>query len=198
VSDPSVGWVAVEVSEEFPELRLVELSVQARPGRSPRSVRDRLKHLSNRFRGAQAVAQRPDADRTPAEAAMLARLVRGGFRSENLLDDALLIALLETGVPIWALDEGQVDGTLGVRLAGAGERLGRAAEAPPVPAGRLVVADGRSPLAILFGELAPRHGVTADTRAMRLFSVQVAGVPSIHVDEALWQCSDILLEGIRH
>ncbi|MFL5958240.1 MAG: hypothetical protein ACJ756_12395, partial [Solirubrobacterales bacterium] len=95
-------------------------------------------------------------------------------------------------------DEGQVNGTLGVRLAGAGERLGRAAEAPPVPAGRLVVADGRSPLAILFGELAPRHGVTADTRAMRLFSVQVAGVPSIHVDEALWQCSDILLEGIGH
>ena len=58
MSDPSVGWVAVEVSEEFPELRLVELSVQARPGRSPRSVRDRLKHLSNRFRGAQAVAHR--------------------------------------------------------------------------------------------------------------------------------------------
>jgi hypothetical protein len=63
-----------------------------------------------------------------------------------------------------------------------------------VPAGRLVVADDRSPLAILFGELAPRHGVTPDTRAMRLFSVQVAGVPSIHVEEALWQCSDILLE----
>ena len=212
MSDPSIGWVAVEVSEEFPELRLVELSVQARPGRSPRSVRDRLKHLSNRFRGAQAVAQRqepvpwayrvfyrhvgldPDADRTPAEAAMLARLVRGGLRSENLLDDALLIALVETGVPIWALDEGQVEGPLGVRLAGAGERLGRAAEAPPVPAGRLVVADDRSPLAILFGELAPRHGVTPDTRAMRLFSVQVAGVPSIHVEEALWQCSDILSE----
>jgi DNA/RNA-binding domain of Phe-tRNA-synthetase-like protein len=212
VSDPSIGWVAVEVSEEFPELRLVELSVQARPGRSPRSVRDRLKHLSNRFRGAHAVAQRqepvpwayrvfyrhvgldPDADRTPAEAAMLARLVRGGLRSENLLDDALLIALVETGVPIWALDEGQVEGPLGVRLAGAGERLGRAAEAPPVPAGRLVVADDRSPLAILFGELAPRHGVTPDTRAMRLFSVQVAGVPSIHVEEALWQCSDILSE----
>jgi DNA/RNA-binding domain of Phe-tRNA-synthetase-like protein len=212
MSDPSAGWVDVEVSEEFPELRLVELPVQARPGRSPRSVRDRLKHLSNRFRGAQAVAQRqepvpwayrvfyrhvgldPDADRTPAEAAMLARLVRGGFRSENLLDDALLIALVETGVPIWALDEAQVDGRLGVRLAGAGERLGRAVQAPPVPAGRLVVADDRSPLAILFGELAPGHGVRPDTRAMRLFSVQVAGVPSIHVEEALWQCSDILLE----
>jgi DNA/RNA-binding domain of Phe-tRNA-synthetase-like protein len=174
-------------------------------------VRDRLKHLSNRFRGAQAVAQRqepvpwayrvfyrhvgldPDADRTPAEAAMLERLVKGGFKSENLLDDALLIALVETGVPIWALDDAHVDGTLGIRLAQAGDRLGRTEEALPLPPGRLVVADDRSPLAILFGELAPGHGVTPQTQAMRLFSVQVAGVPSIHVEEALWQCSDILL-----
>src|SRR4051794_41856374 len=101
MSDPSAGWVDVEVSEEFPELRLVELPVQARPGRSPRSVRDRLKHLSNRFRGAQAVAQRqepvpwayrvfyrhvgldPDADRTPAAAAMPARLGRRALRPED-------------------------------------------------------------------------------------------------------------------
>src|SRR4051812_10489130 len=159
MSDPSAGWVDVEVSEEFPELRLLELPVAARPGRSPRSVRDRLKHLSNRFRGAQAVAQRqqpvpwayrvfyrhvgldPDAERTPVEQATLDRLVRGGFRSETLLDDALLIALVETGVPIWALDGAGVEGTLGIRVAGGGERLGRQEDAPAVPSGRLVVAD---------------------------------------------------------
>jgi DNA/RNA-binding domain of Phe-tRNA-synthetase-like protein len=208
---PQSGWVNSEVAEEFPELRLLELSLRAHPGRSPRSVRDRLKHLSNRFRGAQAVAQRqqpvpwayrvfyrhvgldPDAERTPAEAATLERLVKGGFQSENLLDDALLIALVETGVPIWALDETQVEGTLGIRLAADGERLGRAEDAPPVPPGRLVVADDQSPLAVLFGELAPGHGVTSATQAMRLFSVQVAGVPAIHVEEALWQCADILV-----
>ena len=134
----------------------------------------------------------PDAERTPAEAATLERLVQGGFRSESLLDDALLIALVETGVPIWALDEAHVEGTLGIRLAGADERLGAAEDAPPVPPGRLVVADDRGPLAVLFGELAPGHGVTPDTQAMRLFSVQVDGVPSIHVEEALWQCADIL------
>jgi DNA/RNA-binding domain of Phe-tRNA-synthetase-like protein len=204
------GWVDAEVAEEFPALRLLELPVTARPGRSPRSVRDRLKYLSNRFRGAQAVAQRqqpvpwayrvfyrhvgldPDAERTPAEAATLERLVKGGFKSENLLDDALLIALVETGVPIWALDDTQVDGPLGIRLAETGERLGRAEDAPPVPEGRLVVADAGGPLAVLFGDLAPGHGVTPDTEAMRLFSVQVDGVPSIHVEEALWQCADIL------
>jgi DNA/RNA-binding domain of Phe-tRNA-synthetase-like protein len=214
VNEPERGWVDAEVSEEFPELQLVQLAVEARPGRSPRSVHERLRYLSNRFRGAQAVAQRqepvpwayrvfyrhvgldPDADRTPAEAAMLERLVKGGFKSENLLDDALLIALVETGVPIWALDETEVAGTLGIRLARAGDRLGREAEAPRVPPGRIVVADEESPLAELFGELAPGHGVSPRTEAMRLFSVQVAGVPSIHVEEALWQCAEILVEPV--
>jgi DNA/RNA-binding domain of Phe-tRNA-synthetase-like protein len=212
VTEPTLGWVDLEVADEFPELRLIEMPVDARPGRSPESVRDHLRYLSNRFRGAQAVAQRqaavpwayrvfyrhvgldPDADRTPAEAAMLDRLMHGGFKSENLVDDALLIALVETGVPIWALDATRVDGSLGVRVARAGERLGRAEAAPPVLDGRLVIADAQTPLAVLFGELAPGHGVTADTREMRLFSVQVAGVPSIHVEEALWQCADVLVE----
>ena len=212
MSEPEAGWVDAEVADEFPELRLFELAVDARPGRTPRSVQERLRYLSSRFRGPQAVAQRqqpvpwayrvfyrqvgldPDADRTPAEAAMLDRLMHGGFKSDNLLDDALLVALVETGVPIWALDAAKVDGTLGVRVAAEGEHLGRAEDAPPVPAGRLVVADARSPLAVLFGELAPGHGVTRDTASMRLFSVQVAGVPAIHVEEALFQCSEILVE----
>jgi DNA/RNA-binding domain of Phe-tRNA-synthetase-like protein len=209
--EASRGWVDADVSEEFPELRILELVVTAKPGRTPRSVRERLRHLSNRFRGAQAVAQRqepipwayrvfyrhvgldPDADRTPAEAAMLERLVKGGFRSESLLDDALLIALVETGVPIWALDDDHVEGTLGIRLAEDGERLGRSEEAPPVPPGRLVVADEKGPLAVLFGDLAQGHGVTPETQTMRLFSIQVAGVPEIYVEEAMWQCTDILL-----
>jgi DNA/RNA-binding domain of Phe-tRNA-synthetase-like protein len=212
MSEPEAGWVDAEVADEFPELRLFELAVDARPGRTPRSVQERLRYLSSRFRGAQAVAQRqqpvpwayrvfyrhvgldPDADRTPAEAAMLDRLMHGGFKSDNLLDDALLVALVETGVPIWALDAAKVDGPLGVRVAEAGEHLGRGEAAPLVPVGRLVVADARSPLAVLFGELAPGHGVTGDTASMRLFSVQVAGVPAIHVEEALFQCSEILVE----
>jgi len=212
MSEPEAGWVDAEVADEFPELRLFELAVDARPGRTPRSVQERLRYLSSRFRGPQAVAQRqqpvpwayrvfyrhvgldPDADRTPAEAAMLDRLMHGGFKSDNLLDDALLVALVETGVPIWALDAAKVDGRLGVRVADEGEHLGRAEDAPPVPAGRLVVADARSPLAVLFGELAPGHGATRDTASMRLFSVQVAGVPAIHVEEALFQCSEILVE----
>jgi DNA/RNA-binding domain of Phe-tRNA-synthetase-like protein len=211
--EPRDGPVADEIRGEFPELRLVSLTLDAVPGRSSPGVKHRLKGLSDRFRGAHAVTMRqapipwayrvfyrhigldPDADRTPVEAAALERLLRGAFKSQNLVDDALTISLVETGVPIWALDAAAVDGRLGLRTAAAGERLGRAAGAPPVPPGRLVVADGSSPLAVLFGDLAPGHGVTPKTRRMTLFSVQVAGVPRIHLEESLFTCVEVLRAG---
>ena len=207
---PELGWVAPEVAEEFPELRLLSVALDARPGPSPRPIRERLRELSNRFHGAHAVTLRrdpipsayriffrhigldPDATRTPAEAAALDRLLHGGFRSRNLLDDALLLALVDTGIPIWALDAQTVEGPLGIRLSRRGEALGRFPDAPRLPGGRLVVCDEGGPVAILFGELAPRHGVSPQTTSMALFSVQVAGVPSIHVEEALWTCSTLL------
>jgi DNA/RNA-binding domain of Phe-tRNA-synthetase-like protein len=212
-AEPRTGWIADEIRDEFPELRLVSLTVDAVPGPSSPGVKHHLKGLSDRFRGAHAVTMRqapipwayrvfyrhigldPDAERTPVEAAALERLLRGAFKSQNLVDDALTISLVETGVPIWALDAAAVEGRLGLRTATAGERLGRAAGAPPVPPGQLVVADESSPLAVLFGELAPGHGVTPRTRRMTLFSVQVAGVPRIHVEESLFTCVDILRAG---
>jgi DNA/RNA-binding domain of Phe-tRNA-synthetase-like protein len=135
----------------------------------------------------------PDAERTPVEAAALRRLIDGRFRSDNLVDDALTIALVETGVPIWALDAAAVEGELGIRVAGPQDRLGRMPEAGTVLAGRLVVADERDPLAVLFGDVAPGHGVTGATAAMTLFSVMVPGVSAMQVEEALWLCCTTLL-----
>jgi DNA/RNA-binding domain of Phe-tRNA-synthetase-like protein len=204
------GWVADEVREEFPELRLLSTDVVASAGRTPDEVRQRLRTMSDRFRGSHAVTMRqdpvpwayrvfyrhigldPDADRTPVEAVALERLIKGAFKSRNRLDDALTISLVETGVPIWALDAERVTGPLGIRVATRDERLGRDAKAPSLPPGRLVVADEGGPLAILFGDLAPGHGVTGRTRRMTIFSLQVAGVPSIHVEEALYTCLEIL------
>lgn len=211
--EPRAGWIADEVRDEFPELALLWVELEARAGRSPKGVRQRLRSLSDRFRGSHAVTMRqapipwayrvfyrhigldPDADRTPGEAAAVERLVHGAFRSENLLDDALTIALVETGVPIWALDAERVEGDLGIRLAGERERLGRDPAAPPLIPGRLVVADERSALAVLFGDLAPGHGVTRRTERVALVTLQVAGVPSIHVDEALHTCVEVLRSG---
>ena len=210
--EAAIGWVDDEVAAEFPELCLRFLELPAVTSRSPQSVRDRLAHLSNRFRGAQAIAMRqdpvpwayrvfyrhvgldPDVDRTPIEAAVLRRLMEGAFKSRNLLDDALTLSLVETGVPIWALDAERCDGPPGIRAAEAGELLGSQPDAPALPRGRLVVADRSRPLAVLFGDIAPGHGVTSRSRRMLLFSVQVAGVPELHVEQAIWECVEVLAE----
>jgi DNA/RNA-binding domain of Phe-tRNA-synthetase-like protein len=214
-SEPALGWCAREVEEELPELRLLVAAVEvgrkgSLMGGSPADVRDRLHEMSNRFRGARAVGVRrepvpaayrvffrhigldPDVARTPIEAAVLERMLRGGFLPGRLLEDVLLIALVDTGVPVWALDSGAVEGPLGIRVSEEGERLGRSAGAPLLPAGRLVVADASTALAVLFGELAPGHEPAAGTRRLELFAVQVAGVPALYVEEALWTCRTAL------
>jgi DNA/RNA-binding domain of Phe-tRNA-synthetase-like protein len=165
--------------------------------------------LSNRFHGASVVAMRtqplphayraffrhigldPDASRIPSEDAAVARLMHGGFRSTDIVADALLIGLIETGVPVWALDADTVDaGGLGIRTTGEREPFG--AEGYPLPAGRLVVADTRRIHGLLFGAIAPGHEVSSRTRRVTLFSVAVDGVPAIHVEEALWLTVDVL------
>ena len=135
----------------------------------------------------------PDVTRIPSEEAAVARLLHGGFRSAGLLADALLVALIETGVPVWALDAELVDaGSLGIRTATeddarrAGERRLR------LSPGSLVVADATTVHAPLFGELAPGHGAGPRTDRAVLFTVGVDGVPAIHVEESLWICLQLL------
>ena len=211
MADTENGWIAPEVREEFPELRLWSLRVPApEADRTPSGLRERLRMLSSRYHGAKAIQLRtdpiphayrvffrhigldPDEDRIPLEAVVLDRLVHGGFRSHGLLSDALVVAVVETGVPVWALDDDRLEGALGVRLAGERESLGRDAEAPPVREGRLVVADEASPIAQLFSDPPAPYAAGPGTTALRLFTVQPAGVPAIHVEEALWTAAECL------
>ncbi len=203
------GFVEPRLKAEFPGLQLAWLTVEPSRRSSPRAVKQRVSSLSNRFRGASVVAMRtqpvphayraffrqigldPDASRVPSEEAAVARLLQGGFRSRDLLADALLIGLVETGVPVWALDADLVDaGGLGIRTTLAGERFGSVQ--PSLPEGRLVVADPRCVHALLFGPLAPGHEAAARTRRISLFAVGVDGVPAIHIEEALWTCGEVL------
>jgi DNA/RNA-binding domain of Phe-tRNA-synthetase-like protein len=215
--EPALGWCAREVEEDLPELRVLSAEVQLHGKRaltasSPKEIRERLRDMSNRVRGARAVAIRrepvpaayrvffrqigldPDVVRTPIEAAVLERMLHGGFLSGGLLRDVLLIALVDTGVPVWALDAESVDGPIGIRASREGELLGRFEGAPALPAGRLVIADASAALGILFGELAPQHEAKADSRRLMLFAVQVAGVPELFVEEALWTCQAALAQ----
>jgi DNA/RNA-binding domain of Phe-tRNA-synthetase-like protein len=205
------GYIEPTVSSEFPGLRLQWLTIEARDGPSPPDVKHRLDSLSNRYRGANVVTMRtqpiphayraffrqvgldPDVDRIPSEEAAVARLLHGQFNSQSLVEDARLIALIETGVPVWAMDADVVDaGGLGIRASSPGERLGRGERGHELTAGRLVVADARCVHALLFGEVASGHGVGSRTTRIALFSVGVDGVPAIHVEEALWTCTEAL------
>jgi DNA/RNA-binding domain of Phe-tRNA-synthetase-like protein len=206
------GWVDAEVAAEFPELRLWHTEIEAppAPGTTP-AVKQRLKALSSRFTGGQALTLRakpipyayrvfyrhigldPDVERVPVEQFVVRRLQDGGFLPETLIEDAVTIAVMETAVGIWALDADTCGPPFGIRPAAEHEPLGRRDErAPWLPAGRLCVVDAGGPVAILFGNLAPGHEVTRETRRAHLFAIQVAGVPSIHVSEALWTVQDIV------
>jgi len=207
---PRLGWVDPRVAEEHPALRLVHRELPVRwSRRSPRSIRQRLGELSGRVHGGTAIELRrqdvpaawrvffrhvgldPDERLTPIEAAVRERLTRGGFPSRGLPADALAIALLETGVALWALDADAVDGPLGIRPGEPGETLGPERDA----AGLLVVADDRRPLAELCGDPLPEAAVAKGTTRAIVFGLVIAGVPSMHVHEAFWTAADLLYEG---
>lgn len=205
------GFVDPVVAAELPDLRLDWTVVDGHVCASPREVKRRLQTLSDGYRGASVVAARtkpipqayrtffhqigldPDVTRIPSEQAALARLAQGRFISRNLVQDALLIAVVETGVPVWALDADLVDtGGLGIRATAAGDRLGSDVAAPVLEPGRLVVADHRCIHALLFGEVAAQHLPTTRSTRITLFAVAVEGVHTMHVEEALCVCAETL------
>ena len=206
--DLAEGWIEAELAEEFPQLGLVHAPLAARPGRSPLEVKQRLRELANRYTGGHVIHMRqdavpwayrvfarqvgidPDTDRTPVEAIALERLRHGGFRSRNLVDDALTIAIAETGVPVFALDADRVEGELGVRLSRPGERL---SEARLLSERQIVMADDRQPVAMVLGEVSHAAGVTPETEHMTLCALRVKGVPPIAVEEALWTAAEVLV-----
>ena len=213
VPDPEVreGTIAPLLAAELPGLRLVFTEVAARPSRSPASLERRLRRLSDGPRGGGVVAMRtqaipqayrtlfrhigldPDVTRPPAEQAAVERLLAGEHRSRGLPHDALLVAVLETGVGTWALDADHVESSaFGIRLSGPGEEMLLDGVVRELPAGRVVVGDDRRVHGLLFGEQSERAAVGPRTERMLLYAVGVDGVPDIHLHEALWTAAELL------
>jgi DNA/RNA-binding domain of Phe-tRNA-synthetase-like protein len=194
--DPVLVGAAIDprVAAEYPDLRVWTARVAGRPGRTPPELRERLRYLADRLRGPQAVALRskpvpwayrvlfrhlgldPDVTRTPLEALVLDRLLHGGFTARGVPEDALALATLETGVPVWAVDAARV-GTL--ELAAAAD-------------GRLVLADEHGTIAVLFEPPLPERAPRRGTRALLLVAVQAPGVEDMFVEEAVWTAASAM------
>ncbi|MFL5898446.1 MAG: phenylalanine--tRNA ligase beta subunit-related protein [Solirubrobacterales bacterium] len=205
VPAPRQGWVAPHIASEFPGLGVAWVEVDARPGKSPEPVRRRLRDLSDRTYGSQAIRMRerpipwayrvfyrqigldPDRTRTAIEQLTLDRLHDGGFRSKGLPADALDIAIVETGVTLRAFDADRIEGGLCIRDSAPGESL--AGQTAEMARGTLTIADERRPVGLLFGPAAAGYGVEPETRRLALAAVQVKGVPQIAVEEALWMAA---------
>jgi hypothetical protein len=206
-SAPRRGAIDPAVAAELPGLRLDWLTVGVPTGsaaaRSRSSSVERLRALSDRSRGATVIAMRthpiprayrtfyrqigldPDVERIPSERAATERLLHGGFRSTDLVSDACLVAVIETGVPVWALD------SVGVDPGPPGLGIGFA-DGTGAPARSLVVRDRGTVHAALFGTPLPGREPGPSTPTVVLYALGVAGVPQIHIDEALWTASDLL------
>jgi DNA/RNA-binding domain of Phe-tRNA-synthetase-like protein len=204
------GRVSGALQREFPGLHLRYAVVEARPGRTPAGVRQRLRYLASRLHGQRALNLRrepiasayrvfyrhigldPDEVRTPIEAIVLERLRVGGFRSHGVVDDALTIAIVETGVAMRALDADQITGRLNLRLSQPEERLGGKDDGLVLPSSSLVLADDNCAQGLIFGDTAPAAEVDRGTRRIALVATQVDGVPDISVEEAIWIAADAL------
>lgn len=206
------GAVARELAEDLPGLGLASVLVAGRAGASPRPVRRRLRELAGRIGGAHVVEARrdsvpwayrvlwrrlgldPDEDRTPVESLMLERLRHGGLPSNGMPADATVLATLETGVPVVALDADRVAGAPCLRPARGDEALGDGPERA-LRAGEVVYADARRPVARLSGDVADECVAGKATRSLLLCALIAGGVPAMTIEEALWTAADLVGAG---
>jgi DNA/RNA-binding domain of Phe-tRNA-synthetase-like protein len=205
---PQPGWIDPALAEEFPGLSIVSTPMETSTGRSPEALKERLRSLSDRIAGAQAIQLRqkpipwayrvffrhigldPDTTRTPIEQLIFERMHDGSFKSRNRVDDALTIAMVEVGVALRAFDADRVDGRLGLRLSAEGE--GFEGRVSPLPEGTIVVADEKRALGILFDRTAEGRGVRRGTDRVLLAAIGVRGVPDIALEEGLWVAGSAL------
>lgn len=185
--------VADAVRADFPRLQLWVSWVAVPPGRkSSPGLRDRLADVDDRVRGlptgnlrldpvaasyrafARQIGLDPDTERNPLERLAMERLRAGRLASAGPLADAMTVAMLETGVPLWAVASERATGWLSVDVDDAG---------------RLVIAASGRPLVPLMEdpgeELAPPVHRRSPSTAV-VYALQVGKVPTSTVHETFW------------
>lgn len=196
------GWVDPALAEEFPGLAVAVLECEG-PAAADPGVSERLAALAGRVRGRSALEMRrepvpaayrafyrqvgidPDVDPTPVEAAVGRRLFDGGIKPPGPLAGALELAVLETGVPVYAFDGGDLSGPPGIGTGSPGEEVLDPDGARRGVGGKLVLADVDGPLCRLFESPAGRGAPGDRSARLVLAAVGVPGVAEMYLDESL-------------
>jgi DNA/RNA-binding domain of Phe-tRNA-synthetase-like protein len=191
--------VSGDLAAEFPGLRADWLICQCSDHSCDPGVGERLALLASRFNGRQALELRqqqvpaayrsffrqvgidPEQQPTPIEQAVLGRLLSGGNLPQDRISDGLLLALLETSVPVVAFEAGVVAPPISIRGAEQGELVA----GDEIEPGALILADGQRPLCQLFSAPEPPFAPAAKSERLLLVAVVVPGVSEIASDEAL-------------
>lgn len=194
---------------EFPDLRADWLGCACGDHRCDPGVGERLELLASRINGRQALELRqqqipaayrsffrqigldPDQQLTPIEQAVLGRLLSGGNLPQDRISDALLLALLETSVPVFAFDAEFVSPPIEIRSVGVDEVVEGVASEP----GELVLADLQRPLCQLFSPPQPPLAAGGASDQLLLVTILVPGVSAIAADEALTIAAEAISGG---
>ena len=130
----------------------------------------------------------PDVERTPIEAAVLERMLRGGFLTGGLLEDvAADRAARHRRARVGARRRARRRPARDPRERRGRARSGASSDAPLLPAGtarrRRRVGGARRAVRRARGRATRRARAR---ERLTLFAVQVAGVPALYAEEALW------------
>jgi hypothetical protein len=196
-----------DLAQDFPMLAVLYVTREVGGRVYRRASRERLGLLSDRIGGDLVAAMRqevvpgafrafarqigldPDADQLPLERILMDRIRAGRFVPDSALEDPCTVALLETGVPVWTLDDEQISGPLRIGTV-TGSPAGGGDEDAGRP-GDLAVWDAERPVATLFGDRVAAVVPQRTTQRVRLFAIRVEGVSDAAVREALWTASEL-------
>ncbi|CAB4867465.1 MAG: hypothetical protein F2799_02670 [Actinobacteria bacterium] len=183
------GSVTEELAAELPGIGILWVPVEGAARPDSLGLQLELDHAADRITGATAVlattepiaahyralraqlGMDPDSGSGTLESIVRRRLLEGGFRPAGIPGDALALATLETGVPLWALALEPVEAEAGELAAGPALSLDVDKQT-----GAVSIFNGELPVCVLFGEPVAEAVVSKKCRSYVVVALVAPGV----------------------
>jgi hypothetical protein len=192
------GSVSEELAAELPGIGILWIPVEGGARPDSLGLQLELDHAADRITGATAVlattepiaahyralraqlGMDPDSGSGTLESIVRRRLLEGGFRPNGIPGDALALATLETGVPLWAFALEQGAGEAGDLVPGHALSLD-----VDKKTGAVSIFNGPLPVCVLFGEPVAGGVVSKKSGSFVIVALAAPGVLSEVCDLAV-------------